>query len=104
MDTERTAFDESPGNRLPVHAFFDEEPLGAEAAEFRWCFHCERAFQYGDSRDDSDTPACPYVGCEDTRAEPWTWLRVRGLNPDYPGQPTHGVVYPLFGRGTYVRR
>jgi hypothetical protein len=69
-----------------------------------WCFHCERAFQYGEPREGKDKPTCPYVGCEDTRAEPWDWFRVRGMNPEYPGQPTQGVVYPLFGRGTYVRR
>jgi hypothetical protein len=82
---------------------FDDSALRPCAAEFMWCVHCERAFQYGQARDEPGTPTCPYVGCEKNHAEPWDWVRVHRLNPDYPRLPTPGVVYPLFGRGTYVR-
>jgi hypothetical protein len=90
--------------QAPPRWLFDENALRPTPPSFLWCIHCERAYQYGESRQLRGKPACPYVGCEDSQAEPWDWMRVRRANPDYPPLPSHGVVYPLFGRGVYTRR
>ena len=103
MKAEHVVLDKSTERSMPVHPFFDEAAMRACLSDFMWCIHCERAYRYGEPRERDGKLACPYVGCENTRAEPWDWQRVRRLNPDYPPQPTHAVVYPLFGRGTYVR-
>ena len=103
MKAEHVVLDKSSARSMPVHPFFDESAMRACLSDFVWCIHCERAYRYGEPRADGK-PACPYLGCEATRTAPMDWSQVRRLNPEYPDQPTHGVVYPMFGRGTYVRR
>ena len=104
MKHEHIALDPARAHAPPSHLCFDENALRPRPADYLWCIHCERAYQYGELRDAGGKPACPYVGCEGSQAEPWDWSRVRRANPGYPRQPSHGVVYPLFGRGTYIRR
>lgn len=96
----------NPGEHAPVdpgqHQHGDDS-LHVRCADFLWCMLCERAYRYGTAHNAGTLPGCPYRGCEHNDAEPWTWTRVRRLNPDYPDQPSQGVVYPLFGPGTYIR-
>ena len=68
-----------------------------------WCIHSERAYQYGDFRRAGGRQLCPYVSCSGAEVFAWDWEKVRSANPDYPAEPSPGVVYPLFGRGSYLR-
>ena len=71
--------------------------------DFLWCIHCERAYQYGDFRRAGGRQLCPYVSCLGAEVFAWDWEKVKSANPDYPSEPSPGVVYPLFGRGSYLR-
>jgi hypothetical protein len=75
----------------------------AREPDFLWCIHCERAYQHGDFRRAGGRQLCPYVSCVGAEVFAWDWEKVRSANPDYPAEPSPGVVYPLFGRGTYLR-
>lgn len=75
----------------------------ARQPDFLWCIHCERAYQYGDFRRAGGRQLCPYVSCAGAEVFAWDWEKVRSANPDYPAEPCPGVVYPLFGHGTYSR-
>lgn len=75
----------------------------ARQADFLWCIHCERAYQYGEFRRSGTRQLCPYVSCAGAEVFAWDWEKVRAANPDYPAEPSPGVVYPLFGKGVYIR-
>jgi hypothetical protein len=104
MKHEHIRIDTRSPAPMPPHLWFDDASARLREPGFLWCIHCERAYQHGDPREGEALPACPYQGCEGSLAEPWAWAKVRRLNPAYPPQPTHGIVYPLFGRGRYSRR
>ena len=78
-------------------------PRTARQPDFLWCIHCERAYQHGDFRRAGGRQLCPYVSCAGAEVFAWDWEKVRSANPDYPAEPVAGVVYPLFGRGSYLR-
>ena len=86
------------------HAFHSHgEFQRARQPNFLWCIHCERAYQYGEFRQSGNRQLCPYLSCAGAEVFAWDWQKVRATNPDYPAEPSPGVVYPLFGKGVYIR-
>jgi len=66
--------------------------------EFTWCLHCERVNTTKEWEERNWH--CPTPGCTGNRldAHPWgpdSWPM--DVNPDYPGKPELGRVYPLYG-------
>lgn len=59
--------------------------------KWRWCLHCERAFQ-SDSKN-----RCGYKGCDGHIGDIWDWDDIRSENPSYPETPVVGVSYPMYG-------
>jgi len=87
---------------------------------YLWCLHCERAYKYGEFRNESsrwsekdieewargedekvmlreDFQMCPYPDCSgSTVLDGWNWEDIRERHPEFPEIPEHGVVYPLY--------
>ena len=69
----------------------DEAPCA-----FLWCFHCGRAYRWGEYREIGGLQMCPYMGCNgDTVMDGWRWDEVREGKPRYPKKPKLGHVYEL---------
>lgn len=72
-----------------------------DTEKFLWCLHCERTYRKGEHRvSKRGEQVCAYRDCDgDTVLDAWNWQKVRdGLEDQYPEEPVHGVVYPLYGK------
>lgn len=83
---------------------------GLRLGDWVWCLHCERAFQYGEYREEpADSilrrygldrlQLCPYDDCDGSPLDLRPWGEVRKTNLEYPVIPDREKVYPLYGSG-----
>jgi len=90
-----------------------ERAFGKESrCEYLWCLHCERAYKYGEYREEVQLiphdlrgkvmkkvtyQMCPYEDCDgSTVLDGIGWEEFRERHKDYPKIPALDKVYPLY--------
>jgi len=67
-----------------------------EEGTYLYCFHCERAYEYGNFRQIDNLQMCPYENCTgDAVMNAHEWTSIRQAHKDYPEIPELNKVYPL---------